>query len=164
MEEAVPRRRPKKREKEFLTDLGREFKKVGWGFKLPDMPARSGSGMSGGRFNLPKKFDFVCVSKHSSGRMTAVEGKMWTLKSEPTFSRLLKELRPATEKDPGQFQNLLSVTAHGGRAFIVAKRFIPRGSLYCIADVTTGALGKCSDLAEMASIISGLTQIKQDPS
>lgn len=153
-EQAQKKRKVTKREAPFLTELLREMRQCGgWAMKLPDMPARKGSGMKGGRFNLPKKFDVVCTSPYIDGQMTAIEGKMWTLKSEPTFERLLKELRPAKGKDPGQYQNLVDVMNHGGRAFIVVKRFVARDSMYWIADIKTRRIRRCVCVNEMARLI-----------
>jgi len=117
----------KKREQEFCTQLVNGIKAAGgFAHKISDVPVSFMKAETGKRirFTLPKKFDIHCANPLRRGQYTAIEAKMWTLKSYPTPARVMKMLRPS------EFESLREVHAAKGCSLVAIKRYVPRASEY----------------------------------
>ena len=122
----APIRKPKRREKEFCTELVKAIAKSTWGFKIPDSPSSWGKNTKL-RFTPKKAVDVICANR--IGKLCAVECKMWKLKRDPERRDVFVLLRE------DQMIELKDVEDARGHSFVALKRYIPRHSEYFLMPI-----------------------------
>lgn len=137
----LTKRKPKRREKEFCTELVKAIGKSGWAFKIPDSPSSWGKDTKL-RFTPKKAVDIICANR--VGRLCAVECKMWKLKRDPERRDVFILLRE------DQMLELKDVEDARGYSFVALKRYIPRHSDYFLMplNMSIEKYSKASDLSE----------------